>query len=88
MLITQQPKCNFLKFYSADRRRDTREKQRMSKEEKMYLDTRKTNKMDQRHQKDRGEEGAKIQEITVNLHALQSTVFALSWGSASTPLQL
>ena len=54
----------------------------------MYLDTRKTNKMDQRHQKDRGEEGAKIQEITVNLHALQSTVFALSWGRASTPLQL
>ena len=34
MLITQQPKCNYLKFYSADRRRDTREKQRMSKEEK------------------------------------------------------
>ena len=88
MLITQQPKCNYLKSYSADRRRDTREKQRMSKEEKKYLDTRKINKMDQRHQKDRGEEGAKIQEITVNLHALQSTVFALSWGSASTPLQL
>ena len=78
MLITQQPKCNYLKFYSAHRRRDTREKQRMSKEEKKYLDTRKINKMDQRHQKDGGEEGAKIQEITVNLHALQSTVFALS----------
>ena len=44
MLITQQPKCNYLKFYSADRRRDTREKQRMSKQEKMYLDTRKTKK--------------------------------------------
>ena len=51
MLITQQPKCNYLKFYSADRKRDTREKQRMSKQEKMYLDTRKTKKMDQRHQK-------------------------------------
>ena len=52
----------------------------------MYLVNRKTNKMDQRHQKDGGEEGAKIQEITVNLHALQSTVLALSWGSASTLL--
>jgi hypothetical protein len=52
----------------------------------MYLDTRKTNKMDQRHHKDGGEEGATIQEITVKLHALQSTVLALSWGSASTPL--
>ena len=52
----------------------------------MYLVNRKMNKMDQRHQKDGGEEGAKIQEITVKLHALQSTVLALSWGSASTLL--